>query len=166
MATRYGTVEGFRQYHEERGRDTDDWTDGQVSVALLNGSEWLDFLYRDQYPGRKVGNREQERNWPRYDAYDVHDDLIPSDAVPVEIEYGAYEAAWVDATTPGSLLKDYTPGKYKRVSIDGAISVDFADVSDANGVQTQFMSVSRVIAPVLTATGSGFSSLSGAVTRV
>lgn len=163
---RYGTVSGFAAYHAARGRNPDIFDDDDVNAALLVASEWLDGMYRAEYAGEKVGEREQVREWPRRVAYDVNDDLIPSDAVPVEVDNATYEAAFIEATSPGSLLKNWTPGKYDRVSVDGAISVTYAKFSDGSEAQTQFLTVARAIAPVLTSTGADFAPLSGPASRI
>lgn len=165
---RYGTYDGFVEYHTTRGRVIPPtWTEEAVEAALLIGSEFIDARYGASYSGQKAGGREQVRLWPRINAYDVEGEALPSDAVPVEVENATYEAAWRQRENPGSLIIDYTPGKYKRASVHGAVSVEYASFSYASDAQPQFMVIDGIIAPVLSTVGSGsFSPLSGAITRV
>lgn len=158
----YGTREGFTSYHTARGNDIGDYSNGAIDIALLVASEYLDGAYRTHFPGFKVDGRDQIREWPRYDAFDIENDPIPSDTVPTEMEYATYEAALRHLATPGSLLGDFTPSKYRRVSIGGSIDVTYAMVS-AQDVQKQFPAIDRILQPI---TGnSGVSQLSGAVSR-
>ena len=82
----YGTNQAFKEYHTTRANDVTGIVESKITAALLVASEWLDNKYRSLYPGYKVGQREQIRDWPRYSAYDVYEDIIDSDTVPAEIE--------------------------------------------------------------------------------
>jgi hypothetical protein len=160
----YVEVTPFRAYHTARGRDTSQWLDPAVIAAGLVASEWLDGSYRASFPGTKVGYRAQVREWPRTGADDADGYAIASDSVPQEMYNAAYEATYRELTSPGSLLKDYTPGKYKRASVDGAVSVEYATFNAASDIQTQFAVIDQILAPILTGEGN-LSSLSGAVGR-
>lgn len=166
MADVYGDVAGFKVYHIARGRDVDGMADAAINSSLLVASEWIDATYRVGFPGEKVGKRAQVREWPRTDAYDIDDNAIPSDEIPIEVINATYEAAYIQIEAPGSLVINWTPGKYKRVSVDGAISVEYASFMSASDIQTVFVGIDQIIAPVLSASGADFSSLSGAVSRI
>lgn len=146
MADYYGTVAGFRAYHLARGNTADvgTYSDSKVLKGLLSTSEWLDFRYRRFLMGLKVGGREQVRDWPRTGVYDVHGDSVSSESVPVEVEYATYEALLKDLADPGTLIKDYVPSKYQRVSIDGSLSVTYAERS-ASEVQKEFPVIDQVL---------------------
>lgn len=163
----YGTVAGFKSYMEGRGKVIPvTWEDDDIEAALLVASEWIDGKYQPSFPGLKVGLRAQIREWPRTGAFDIYGYNLPPDAVPREIENATYEAAFRQASKPGSLTVDFTPGKYKRVSVDGAISVDYTQFTWAADIQTQIAIVDAILYPILTNNGGNFSMLSGASVRV
>jgi len=150
MAESYGTEAAADIYHSDRGNTN--WagfTSAQKLEGLLVASEYIDQQYRSSFPGWKVGDRSQVREWPRFDAYDQSNDLIPSNAVPVEVERAVYEAALIhlDGT---ALLTDFTAGTdIREVSVDGAVSVKFAGSNNPDDAQTHFANVAAAIAAVL-----------------
>lgn len=160
----YGTVAAFRTYHTARGRSTQAYEDEEVEAAKLLASEWLDGRYRGQFPGLKVGQRAQVREWPRNGAVDRDGYAILATSVPTEIENATYEAAFRQLARPGSLSVDWTPPKYKRVSVDGAVSAEYAMFDSAVDVQTRFIAIDDILATVLCGSGNT-SSLSGATNR-
>ena len=165
MADFYGTSAGFRAYHVARGNDVpaeaaDDTT---VNEWLLVASEWIDGRFSNGFPGIKVGMREQVREWPRSGAADRYGYAILAAAIPDEIERATYEAALRHGNDPTALAKDHTPSKYKSVSVEGAISVQFAG-GDAADFQTEFPIIGRILAPILTG-GGAVSPLSGRIVR-
>lgn len=169
MADFYGSAAGFRIYHSARGRNVAAYDDDdEVEAALLVASERNDAKYRSAFAGYKVGYRDQVREWPRASAFDIYAYSIPSDSVPTEMINATYEAALRQLVTPGSLSVDWTPSKYKRVSIDGAVSAEYTVFGGAMDVQTQFAIIDEILAPILTggvAAGQA-SALSGGVVRV
>lgn len=162
----YGTVEGFKAYHAARGRNVDQFDDDEeTAAAMLVASEWIDGRFRTMFPGTKVGMRDQVREWPRVGGTDLNGYVIPSNAVPFEVEAATYEATLRQIIAPGSLSVDWTPPKFKRVSVDGAVSVEYASFAFASDTQTRFALVDEILAMVLTR-HSGSSILSGAVNRI
>ena len=166
MTEYYGTPAAFKTYWQARGNSAvvgyDDST--IVTPALLVASEWLDAAFLGRFGGLKIGGRDQVREWPRSDVQDVYGYAIPSDVPPREIEAATYEAALRQIVTPGTFFKDYTPGKYKSVSISGALSVEYATGS-AYDFQTQMPQIAAILAPILTGY-SNTSSLSSCTARV
>lgn len=160
----YGSAAGFRHYHALRGRETAAWTDVQVEAKLILASEWLDGRYRGSFGGNKVGSRVQVREWPRVGATDRDGYAIADAVVPTEIEYATYEGALRELENAGSLSVDWTPPKYKRVSVDGAVSVEYASFDTAADAQSRFIAIDYLLAPILSA-GGAISSLSGAIHR-
>lgn len=164
------TFDGFVEYHEARGREIPDtWDEQLVNSALLVASEWIDGTYEKSFVGYKTGGFDQERSWPRSSAitntWDNH--VIPSDVVPTQVINAVYEAAFRQATSPGSLLVDYTPGKYKKVAIEGALSVEYASFNFASDVQTTYPVIDQILADLLDANlSANFSAFSGSITRV
>lgn len=162
----YGDAAGFKAYWLARGDITAATMDNTaIEAALLVASEWIDQSFRMQFGGDKVGQRAQIREWPRNGAIDIDNHYIASDAIPREVLAATYEATFRQMTTPGVFFKDYTPSKYKSVSISGALSVDYA-IGSAYDFQTQFPAIAAILIPVLTAEGTGgFAGLSGSVAR-
>lgn len=162
----YGDAAGFQAYWAARGGSTAAGLENEdIETALLIASEWIDRSFRAQFDGTKVGQRPQLREWPRNGAIDIDNHYIASDAIPREIISATYEAAMRHATTPGIFFKDYSPSKYKSVSISGALSVDYA-IGSAYDFQTQFPAIAAILAPVLTGEGTGgYSGLAGSVAR-
>lgn len=166
MLTFYGTVSGFKTYHAARNNDLPATADDDdIEAALLVASEWIDARYRAVFAGRKTGGREQVREWPREGVEDIYGYSIASDTIPREIENAAYEGALIQLVTPGALSVNFTPNKYKRVSVDGAVSVEYAAYGLSSEVQTQFTTIDGILFSILTGSGSGFSSFSGASAR-
>lgn len=166
MITFYGSIEGFTAYHTARDNDIPATVDDDdIKAALLVASEWIDARYMASFAGRKTGGRDQVREWPRDGVADVYGYAIASDAIPREIENAAYESALIQLVTPGSLSVNFTPGKFKRVSVDGAVSVEYASYGSSEEVQTQFTIIDGILFPILTGASSGFSSYSGASAR-
>lgn len=167
MTETYGTVVDFKTYHNSRGNATTivDLTDVEIESALLVASEWLDNTYRNLWDGEKFGQREQIRDWPRSSAFDANKDPIDYKTVPVEVERATYEAALRQATSPNSLSVDWTPNKYDKVSVDGAIFVEYRTFTEASDTQTRFAIIDNILS-VLISGGNSVSSLSGTVVRV
>lgn len=159
----YGTFAGFGAYHIARGRDAD-FTSDEVNIALLVASEWLDGSFGYRWPGYKVGDRAQQtRDWPRSWVQDREGYPVDANTVPPEIEQATYEAALRHLLDPTVLQSDYTPNRYKRVAIEGSMSVEYLSLS-AQAVQVQFPVIGQILAPLLEGNG-GVSSLSSGIVR-
>lgn len=165
MADFYGNAAGFQSYHTERQQIYGVFDDAEIDGALLLASEWLDAKFRDYFEGLKVGARDQVREWPRSGATDAYGYAIRSDGVPREIMSATYEIARKVLLNPTVLNVDYTPNAYKQVSVDGAVSVVFADPTSADEVQTQFRVVSQIMAGLTSKFARVTSSLSGSTVR-
>lgn len=151
MPDHYGTVTGFREYHDARGNTLPPSMMGDddfVAAKLLVASEWIDARFRSQFPGRKVGGREQVREWPRDRAVDIYDQ--PLEGIPREIENATYEAALIEGGSSGTLSMNWTPGKYKSVSVDGAVSVEYAGFGSLADVQAHFAIINEILSAILT----------------
>lgn len=167
MSENYGTLQGFKDYQSGRGNSTIivDLEDSQIETALLIASEWLDNTYRNVWPGEKFGQRGQVRDWPRSDAFDFNKDPVDYKTVPIEVERATYEAALRHILNPGSLSVDWTPNRYNRVSVDGAISVQYRNFIQASEVQTRYAIIDQMLSVLISGQGN-VSDLSGRVTRV
>ncbi len=167
----YGTVADFIEYHESRGRTIPaQWTvhdNAVILSSLLVASEWIDHVYGKLFVGHKTGGYTQVREWPRTAAVSnsYPNYVFTATEIPQEVLYATYEAAFRQATTPGSLMLDYTPNKYKKVAISGALSVDYADFTSSADIQTKIGIIDSILEVILD-THSDISSLSGGATRV
>lgn len=162
------TVSGFTDYWDERGIEIPGaWDEPSIEAALLVASEWIDGTYGSLFSGYKTGGYSQDREWPRTGAMTntqpTHS--FPNDVVPVEVIQAVYEAAYRHRNNPGSLLIDYTPNKYKRVSIDGALSVEWNGFNFASDIQSTFPRIDRLLS-ILFDTSGNFSAYSGDAPRV
>lgn len=158
----YGTASGYVEYHTARGRDVGTPTDPEIEQALLVASEWLDGSF--SWPGDKMGIRDtQVREWPRSWVFDRNGDTVSNLTVPVEIERATYEVAFRWLADSTVLSPDHTPEKYKRVTIDGALSVEYRGLN-AQTAQKQFPVLSVILAPLLN--GYNTSALSSGIVRV
>lgn len=164
MTDFYGTAAGFQTYHTARGRDVSIHATDDVNVALLVASEWLDGSFGYRWPGYKVGDRAQQtRDWPRSWVQDREGYPVSADFVPTEIENATYEAALRHLQDETVLQADYTPTRYKRVSIEGSVSAEYLSLS-AEQVQKQFPIIGQILAPLLEGNG-GVSSISSGIVR-
>lgn len=164
----YGSASGFTTYHEDRGRTVpDSWTDAVIEAALLVASEWVDNRYGDLFMGFKTDGFLQEREWPRTSAYTNTEPVyvFSTNEIPDRVVHAAYEAAFREATTQGSLYVDYDPSKYKSVSISGALSVDYNQNLSVSEVQKQIQIVEQLLKPLFDE-NLDFASLSGSTARV
>jgi hypothetical protein len=165
MSTSYGTLVASKTYHAARGNAAwADAADADLEVALLRGSEYVDFTFRSSFPGNKTGLRTQEREWPREWAFDKEGNAIPTDEVPVEVEHAAYEAALRELASPGSLMPDLTLGKQiKAARVEGAVSVEYTGPTGAQGMRPVVSIVAGILDPILT--GNGGASMAGRTMR-
>ena len=148
MTDSYVTVIEYEAYCTERGLSLTHPHDTVLAKGLV-ASEWLDARFRDMFPGRKTNGRSQEREWPRTGASDEEGYAIDSLTVPVEVKHAAYEALRREAATPGILSKDYTPNKYQRASVSGAVSVDYTNFNGAGETQIQLQIVYDILSRIL-----------------
>lgn len=170
----YGDAAGFVSYFTSRGKDVSLYDDDEIEAAVLVASEWIDGIYGNSFVGHKTGGFTQQFQWPRISATVKEGNgafinyyTYPDDVIPDQIKYAAYEAAYRQLVSPGSLLVDYTPSKYKRVSVDGAVSVEYAQFSSASETQTEIAIVDTILWPFMDDYAGGtLSGLSGGSVRV
>ncbi len=161
----YGTFEDFVIYHTARGNDVAGYDQSEVEAALLVGSEWLDAMYASVFGIYKTGGRDQVRYWPQTGYLDRFGYNVVSTEIPTEIQHATFVAAFKQLTSPGALSVDYTPNKYKRVAVDGAVSVEFNNFNSAADAQTQFLLIDQILAPLIGGAMGNVSPLSGKTSR-
>lgn len=163
MADFYSAIASADTYHTARGNTTWTGTDELKNAAMLRGSEYIDGAYRSGFPGYKTGERDQLREWPRSDAYDIEGNYLDPDVVPNEVFNATYEAALRELVSPNSLLPDYNPaGQQKRVKVD-VIEIEYTAPHGAQSVLPIITIIQGILAPVLT--GSVDSGIAGRAVR-
>lgn len=162
----YGTTGDADTYHSARGNTA--WaalSAADKTAALIRGSDYIDQRYREKlksgrwlsmFSGTRTDGRSQDNEWPRTGATDYEGNEIATDAVPVEVEYAAYEAALREAASPGSLSPDYTMTEQVTQEKVGPIDIKYADTSKMalpKGIETPnrpiIPEIDEIIAPVL-----------------
>lgn len=155
--TPYGTDQGALNYHDERGNTA--WaaaTDEARLAARVRATQWLDSIMQGRVSGLKTGGQAQQNIWPRYGALDSDGYTLPSDIVPVAVEWASYEAALRELATPGSLSPD-TPasgGITRRKVKAGTVESETEFQLPGSGGAT-FPIIDRLLAGVLTSGGYG-----------
>jgi hypothetical protein len=134
----YGTVAGADAYALSIGNTAwGELTPEAKNSALVRGSLYVDSYSRRYldgdfkcwltFIGQKTGGWLQEREWPRTGIPG-----LPSNVIPAQIEYAAYEAAIREGTNPGSLNPDIDrTALVKREKVD-VLEVTYAISDDAN----------------------------------
>lgn len=111
----YGDDAGFTAWLADYGYAL---PSGSPTPAVLRnrGSQYIDAVYGSRFLGSVV-DAAQERQWPREGAI-VNGKLLPSDIVPTAVINASYQAAWQEATSPGSLSAvGSSSGAVKRVKV-------------------------------------------------
>lgn len=165
MADYYGTVSGYKDYCFARNNLHSNEADDKILAALLVASEWIDAVYRNSFPGLKVGMRDQLREWPRTGAQDIYGYAISNTTIPIEIVNATYEATHREIDNSGSLSTDYTPSKYKSASVNGAVSVEYMQFDSPMDAQMRITIVDQILRPVLTGNLTGVSNTVGRSVR-
>lgn len=157
MPTSYGDLTGATDYHAAHGNAA--WsaaTSDQQQQALLIASEWIDAQFGDQFAGYPTGKIDQERAWPRTNAYDVYGRVYADDEIPARVAQATYEVALRQVQSAGSLFKDFTPASYiKQLSVDGAVSLTYAGASGLADVQVAIPAVGPILKPLLVDSSAG-----------
>ena len=162
----YGTVTAADSYHLARGNSAWTGADAVKEIALLRASEYLDARYESMFSGWPVNRRDQVRNWPRSNAFDIYDDAIPDDEIPVEVEYATYELALVELVTPGKLTPTVVQADRKKaVAVSGAVSVTYADALGIEAYRPVITAVDGILAPLLVSQSGSGSTLAGRIVR-
>lgn len=166
----YGNVEDFKKYLLERNIKVDTaWTDVAISSTLLVVSEWLDNVYENIWIGYKTDGYDQERSWPRTNAitvtYPSH--IFDKTVIPEEVNKAVYELAYRQLQNPQFLVGEYSPNKYRSVTIHGAVSVEYSQGSGSVwDVQSTVPVVQSLMSFLIDPNKSGNDSFSGRVDRV
>ncbi len=123
----YGDDGGFSTWLADNGYTLP--AEAPAPAVLRNrGSQYIDAVYGSRFVGSVV-DATQERQWPREGAI-VNGKLLPSDVVPIAVINASYQAAWQEATNPGSLSAvGSASGAVTREKV-GSIEVQYAHAKD------------------------------------
>jgi hypothetical protein len=106
-ANAYGSLAGFKTYHDDRGNSYAAYTDQELQEAIVSATDYLDGRW--DFVGVRL-TEDQTTEWPRRDAEDNQGYVrtgIPVDVIEATYEYALISAAAVAA---GSSL-DPTPDR-------------------------------------------------------
>jgi hypothetical protein len=165
MTTNYGTIAGADAYHLAHGNTAWTGSDADKLSALTRASFYVDTLALAQrkngsvytrFGGVKATGRDQVLAWPRFGAYDVDGTEIPDDAVPIEAEYAAYEAALRELVQPGYLSPDYVPAQAIRREKVDVLETEYAAAPAGvdNPAKPIAETVRAMLSPLLVAWGA------------
>ena len=120
----YGTDTGLEDWLASIGA-TDFPGTADLTVARVNGSNYIDAVYGARFKGVPTGGVEQLDAWPRTGVR-VYGQMIPSDTGPVGIVAAAYRAAYLIATGQITIGATAEVGsRIKRQKVDGAAEREF-----------------------------------------
>jgi hypothetical protein len=145
----YGTDDGFEAWLTARGYSLPDDAPEPAVLRQL-GSDYIDGLYWDRFPGSPTGGVAQERAWPREDV-ELYGTELSSSTVPDRVVNASYAAAWYEAQNPGALSVAVTPAAQAKREKVGPIEVEYRDTG-ATGVAsaTPLLSmVEAILAPFI-----------------
>jgi hypothetical protein len=130
----YGDDTAFSAWLTDNGRTL---PDGSPSAAVLRqrGSVYVDGTYGLRFPGTPTGGADQERAWPRTGATDRWGNALNASTVPTRVIHASFEAAWAEASSPGSLVASGSSvGRVKREKVEGAVEVEYQSSSGSAGL--------------------------------
>jgi hypothetical protein len=149
----YGTDQGFTDWLAANGYTL---PVGAPTAAVLRnrGSAYIDGTYGLRFSGSPTGGADQERAWPRTGATDRYGNAIGASTVPNRVIEASYEAAWAEASSPGSLVASGSAAaRVKRERVEGAVEVEYQASSSTSAADLTPMltAVEGLLAPLLTA---------------
>ena len=92
-ANAYMTVAEFKTHHSDRGVEAitnADFTDSEIQAGIVNATDYIDKRFGRRFRGWRR-SRSQSLEWPRTDAYDDDDYLLPD--IPDALKKGCAEYA-------------------------------------------------------------------------
>lgn len=124
-----------------------------IAVLRQRGSAYIDGAYGPRFPGYPTGGLAQDRAWPRTGAT-VFGSALASDLIPQRVIDASYMAAYLEATSPGSLTVVVDPAKrVKRQKVEG-IEREFFEPGDSGSGTVSGPASSAIeglLGPLLTA---------------
>lgn len=149
----YGTDQAFTDWLTANGYEL---PDGAPTPAVLRnrGSGYVDGTYGLRFPGVPTGGAAQERAWPRTGATDRWGNALDPNTVPTRVIEASFEAAWAEASSPGSLVASGSAAaRVKRERVEGAVEVEYQASSSTSvaDLTPMLTAVEGLLAPLLVA---------------
>lgn len=149
----YGTDDAFSAWLEANGYTL---PSGSLAPAVLRlrGSAYVDGTYGLRFPGSPTGGADQVRAWPRTGATDRWGNALNAAVVPNRVIEASFEAAWAEASSPGSLVAiGSSAARVKREKVDGAVEVEYQAPTGSSGLVADMTpmltAVEGLLAPLL-----------------
>lgn len=143
-ANAYVAVADCAAYAVARGKTFPTSPVNAAEQAIIRATQGLDGKYGASYPGERLNGRAQALGWPRTDAYDMADNLIASNAVPVEIVQATCEAAIRELATPDAMLPDLE--RSIRTLKAGSVEIEYGAGATAT---TTFQIIDGILASLI-----------------
>ena len=106
-ANAYGSLAGFKSYHDDRGNDYSTYTDTELEQGIVAGTDYLDGRW--DFVGVRLTD-DQTTEWPRRDAEDTQGYVRTG--IPTEVEEATYEYGLISAVAvAGGSSLDPTPDR-------------------------------------------------------
>jgi hypothetical protein len=138
-------------YHADAGNAA--WAAGSSAnqiAAIIRATRAIDQMGYGRFYGTKHSST-QALQWPRDDAYDADDFELT--LVPTAVKNALCEAALLELATPYVLTPTLERGgQIQKEEVAGAVSVTYFNGAVST---TQYTTVTRALAPVMTGTGLG-----------
>lgn len=154
-ADSYATLAACDAYHAALGRATWSGSDPLKEQALRRATLWLDGVYRRRWSGERSYRRNQSREWPRSNAYDIQDNVLDPITIPPEVVNATCEAALRELVKPGSLSPDVVPGQMKVLTgVKGINWTPLRQSASVNDMAPTLLAVSNALSGIIR-TGGG-----------
>lgn len=153
----YGTDEAFTAWLSANGYSL---PVGAPTAAVLRqrGSAYIDATYGERFTGVPTDLLSQDRAWPRTGAT-AYGTALASDLIPQRVIEASYMAAYLEATSPGSLTGSVVSGAaIKRERVEGAVEVEYAVSENTDAVQAAraiVPAIEGLLAPLLCPVSAG-----------
>lgn len=148
----YGDDSGFSTWLSANGYEL---PVGAPTAAVLRqrGSVYIDGTYVTKFSGTPANGAAQEREWPRTSATDRYGNALASDSVPTRVVEASYMAAYLEASSPGSLAASGSASAaVKRERVEGAVEVEYQASTKAWAAEDlvpKFTAIEAILAPLL-----------------
>lgn len=120
------SLETFKTYCDDRGKDYSAYSDTLLNQAIIRASAFLVNAF--VWAGNKVNRRDQKMAFPRYGVQDREGWFLTLDEIPHEYTDACCELTFAEAVTPGTLTPSVIPSDQVRVEQIGPIRVEYASL--------------------------------------
>ena len=163
-AESYVAVNDCQTYATNRALAFDTTSLPAAEAALRRATAYVDTKYRLRFPGYRTLRRAQPLEWPRAEAFYYQPDtatrtpffidprafypydLIPMNAIPIEITKAVCEGAIRELAEPGVLRPDLERGGGLYSVKAGSVNVTYGGSATPN---TAFQAIEAALSPLL-----------------